>query len=68
MLILAVIMAKSEKTNGDGWKARLNAALEDPNSCLTPFLVQAEAKTGIKRLHLVLGECETVLIINPCST
>jgi len=54
-------MAKPEKMNGGGWKDRLNAALDDPNSCLTPILVQVEAKTGIKRLQIVLGEFEQVL-------
>jgi len=41
--------------DAEGWKARLNTLLHDKNGCLTPILEKAEAKTGIKRLHIVLA-------------
>jgi receptor expression-enhancing protein 5/6 len=48
-------MADNVKHNIDSWKKRLDELLHDKDSCMTPIFEKFEAKTGVKRLNLVLG-------------
>jgi hypothetical protein len=56
------IMAEAAKANIEGWKARLEAVLHDRKSCLNPIFERVEEKTGVKRLHVTVGMCETVYV------
>lgn len=48
-------MAQAVKQNVEDWKAKLDAALHEENF-LNKVLEQIETKTGVKRLHVALGQ------------
>ena len=48
-------MAQAVTQNFENWQAKLDKILHEKNP-FTDLLEKAEAKTGLKRLHLVLGK------------